>query len=779
MEPPPTGAPVPQPRSAAPPTEYVPKRETLRRTSDGGIPHSRTIDGSIAISRARILSPSTQPTAPIATSFTPGSPVSSLAPSVHGTLRNKGRASDAGVSPPSINLSSVKDTRLAGVSPGRVMKAPASPSKLSVVYDLKKVEKGEGIIRTISSRTTEAWDKLDEKILLEKYGNLASYERIIVASILKDDKFNLVKEKFLHACKKHLPKLSGDERKQLLDVYIRKGVESRIKLVIESIQLTSFKEDLDREETLRRSTLAAVKETSDTQRIKGFAQMYVASKVPLDKVLNTIVAEQKEGINPSLLRFGVYLLESLEPERTIDYGHILLEFLGRNSDNPQKPAILVELNSELNSILEKRLRTYLAGQLIKELCFRTHDETAHSPNELSNTEKLIFDIAYGYFRVSDLDELLSVLAMSYIHVTEDPHKRILMLKLMTELLRITPPQKLNEMTTLNILDAIDSASQNKNEEIMRVGLELKFAFETFNNEYLRGILNNRDPRLLRMPSKSNIQELKLVQAPTSFMTDTVKWETICETIVTGQNTASIINRMAFDLKNEITDQLRKITVKELVDRKWEKESIPSMKTHIDFTESISLFVREAILSQESLTQRSRMLEFFIELMSLSTHIHDYASGYVLYSALDHTNIERLHKTWDKLSATTHDKWNKLCSLYNPSWNHLKPLIRTTEASCTVPLILVRCEVTMNAQKFPILNKGNVNLGGVCHLADTLYLFLKCFKSKPEMKNGTDLKQKIRECRATDASLTELSKKRESGKKQNLKEKIGSAITKRP
>ncbi|MFN4175126.1 MAG: hypothetical protein ACK4HV_08505, partial [Parachlamydiaceae bacterium] len=356
---------------------------------------------------------------------------STIPPHVHGTLRNRDRLSDAGVTTPSINLAAVKGAEnrlISGVSPKRVMKAPASPSSASVINSLKKDSSSGGILRTISSRTQEAWEKLDHAEFVEKFGALSSIEIINVAAVLNNDRFELIKEKFQHACKKHLPKLSGDERKLLIDLYSRKGVLSRVELLLKSLQLDSFKEDLAQEEGLRTKIYALANQTDSTEKLKGYAQQYASHGFPLKKFLNIIVSEQSTNLNPRLLRFGVFLVEASDPDIAIHYADTLFHFLDRFNDDPKKPALLVELREALHSILNKKRSTYLAGQLVRELCFKCHDEPSHPPEKFSLTEQLISDIAYGYFRYTKLNKLLSILAMAYFSVTNYWNKRLLMLK---------------------------------------------------------------------------------------------------------------------------------------------------------------------------------------------------------------------------------------------------------------------------------------------------------------------------------------------------------------
>ncbi len=770
MEPPPTGGTAPPADANAP----LFRRET-RRTSDGGIPRSAVKDLSHS---ERAPFPTT---IPISVTSTENKSKATLPPHVHGTLRNRERLSDAGMAAPSINLAAVKEGEnrlITGVSPKRVMKAPASPNSESVINSLKKDSiMGGGILRTISSRTQEAWEKLDNVEFLEKFTALTPLECINVAAVLGNNKFDLIKDKFKHACKKHLPKLSGDERKLLIDLYTRKGVLSRVELLLKSLQLNSFAEDMVQEEILRNKTLLLVNQTDSTDKLKGYAQHYSSHGFPLEKFLKIIVAEQKDALNPRLLRFGFYLLETAYPEIAIHYGSILFSYLDHNNDDPNKPAILVELREGMRAVLAKKKSTYLAGQLVRELCFKCHDEPSNLSEKLSNTEQLIFDIAYGYFRYTKLNKLLSILAMAYFAVTNDWSKRVLMLKLMIELLRITPPEPLDAITQAYVSDAIESASANINEEIKREGLELKRIYERFLYECSIGILNNRAPKLIRMPSKSNIQAEKVAKSPSPFLQET-KWEQVLAAIIANHNTASFLIKIAHDLKHEMLTLLRQITVPELVGLKWQIESIPSMAANAKFSDKLSFFVMGSILSQESVTCRARMIEFYIELLSVVSQINDYASGYVISIALNDDIILRLTKTWKKVSPTAIEKLDKIKTLYSLTQPNIKITIREIgEESYTLPSIILSRDVLMNNEKFPTMNGTNLNFDGLKHLADIVYQFLKCIKNVPDSKRGTDFILLINNSKFTDQELKELSHKRESGK--NLKEKIGSAITRKP
>lgn len=136
----------------------------------------------------------------------------------------------------------------------------------------------------------------------------------------------------------------------------------------------------------------------------------------------------------------------------------------------------------------------------------------------------------------------------------------------------------------------------------------------------------------------------------------------------GAAVASYAETIADDLLHYQVQVLSQIEEKDLVD-KW-KVRPPSVQRSLHFQESLSNYIADLVLRFPDLSQRARVLSFFVLLCDAACRRGDFSSAMAISGALSMSDISRLKDTWKQVTANAqlNELCNQLSNLFDPVRN---------------------------------------------------------------------------------------------------------------
>lgn len=672
--------------------------------------------------------------------------------------------------------------KFSNVSPARPLPGSISPNMKNLMKSLQQEvsPKSAPAERRLSNRTEKEWRQLSTDQIKKAYEKEKSdYSRILVCSVLDDAQFEVVKSLFLEAAKNFLKDCSEVTRKNILREFEQKGHSKRIENLAKVQQLPRFDSYLTGNDELRKKTLSAIPITVNEEQLKILARAYLENDkfISLEKILREIFSlireerAKKESSQSHIIvnysKFIVCLIA--ESDSTLVMGS--LETLGDLKSH------YVEVNSDyyktlvinLDKVVRKHKEAYAAKEFIKELC------KADKPDSFIN------DIAYGYPWFTSLERLVSTICIAYATVTPTVPKRVLMLKLLIEILRVSYPKTFEAATEDALYKTIQAATSNDDEMIRELGRELVSVREDNRRALVSGKWESPSPRLMeRRPSLLNLKAAQLTdsqKSKTSQLPASLKYEDFVQNFIKGNNVwADQLQRVAIDLRSHAFSMLKKIHLMECAG----KMEPHNLKLFVEYSNSLSDFVKKQILDQEDIHPRAKMIELFILLASSCEKKFDFHSAQAIVLAIANQVISRLKKTWDHVSFDLKAQFDVLQETYfNRGFSKLRDLINVphhnieayVRPSCITQMDFELCS------SVPKFTGKQVNLDGLKVLAQISFEFLDCIrriKSTPPptteiIKCITDSK------RLTDEELDALSKKREpSSKKKKESDKTINA-----
>ncbi|KAI8058987.1 ras guanine nucleotide exchange factor domain-containing protein [Gongronella butleri] len=126
---------------------------------------------------------------------------------------------------------------------------------------------------------------------------------------------------------------------------------------------------------------------------------------------------------------------------------------------------------------------------------------------------------------------------------------------------------------------------------------------------------------------------------------------------------------------------------ECLDKNWGQENsqhtAANVKASIEYSNQVTSWVTDSILSKEELKKRSNILKHWIMVAEKCRLLHNYNTCMAILSAFDNSSVGRLKRTWETMSAKTNSTLTGIRRLMgaNRNFNEYREIIHKVNPPC--------------------------------------------------------------------------------------------------